>query len=370
MHKYKIIVLSILVVLALVAVSCAPAVSDEAPPEPEAAEVEASEEEVVETEEVQDEEPAGPTDLTIAALFGYGLDQDWDGTMFEALEAVAADPPCGLENVEIVYTEFAWGEDAVRVLREYAESGVDIILDNEGVMDNTRSFYADFPETMFVISGTSPSEIVTGGNLYFIDKRLHEVNYLQGVMAGMMTETSIIGAVGPVQIDVTNSEINAFIEGARSVNPDVQVRVTWIDSWYDPPKANEATTAMIAAGADQIFMRSDGFEACEEGRISCYGAHANNSYLAPTSLEADALADWTPEVRWFVNEWCAVKTAGGEFQSPDEMYYSGYADGGAALSEFYQEVPQEVSDKISELQAELDAGTLQVVPNYSSPATD
>ncbi|OGO20972.1 MAG: hypothetical protein A2Z14_14775, partial [Chloroflexi bacterium RBG_16_48_8] len=304
--------------------------------------------------------------------FPNGLENDWDGTMYETLQGIqAADLPCGLQGLELVYTEGAWGEDAVRVLREYAASGeYDVILDNGGAMDNTRPFYQEFPEIMFVIVGTNPSEMVTGGNLYFIDKRLHEANYLQGIIAGMMTETGVIGAVGPLSIDVTNAEINAFIEGARSVNPDVKVKVSWIDSWYDPPKANEATTAMIAAGADQIFMRSDGFEACEEGGIACYGATTDNSYLAPNSVVADSIANWTPEVVWFINQWCEAKTSGEPFSSPDLMYWAGYADGGVSLSDYYQGVPQEVSNKVDELVAGFMDGSFEVVPNYSVPVSD
>lgn len=315
--------------------------------------------------------PAAPTEVRIAALFPYGLEVDWDGSMYEGLQTVRENPPSGLTMPEIAFTEGVWGEDATRTLREYASSGeYDIIIDHSGIMDNTRSFYEEFPEVMFVISGTNPSEMVTGGNLFFIDKRIHEGAYILGVVAGMMTESNVIGAVGPVSIDVTNSAINAFIEGAKSINPELEAKVTWIDSWYDPPKANEATSAMIAAGADHIFMRSDGFEACEEGGVVCYGVHADNSYLGPNSVGADVLDDWAFEVLWFIDQWYTAKSEGKPLVSPDIMYWSPYAEGGSFLSEFHLGIPQEVQDKVDELVAGLLDGSFEVVENYTLPVSD
>ena len=377
MSKWYLLCCSLLV-LGMLLGACQPAPAAEAPAAEEpAAEAPAAEEPVAEepaAEEPAAEEPAemaGPTEVRIAALFPYGLEVDWDGSMYEGLETVRENPPHGLSMPEIAFTEGVWGEDATRTLREYAASGeYDIIIDHSGIMDNTRSFYEEFPDVMFVISGTNPSEMVTGGNLFFIDKRVHEGAYLLGVAAGMQTESNIIGAVGPVSIDVTNSAINAFIEGAKSINPDIEAKVSWIDSWYDPPKANEATSAMIAAGADQIFMRSDGFEACEEAGVPCYGVHADNSYLGPNSVAADVLDDWAFEVQWFIDQWYTAKSEGAALASPDVMYWSPYAEGGSFLSEFYLGVPQEVQDKMDELIAGLMDGSFEVIENYTVPESD
>jgi basic membrane lipoprotein Med (substrate-binding protein (PBP1-ABC) superfamily) len=358
------VLFSLLLVCGMLLGACAPAPAAEAP----AAEEPAAEEPAAEEPA---EEMAAPTEVRVAALFSYGIEQDWDGSMYDGLNKVRENPPHGLEMPEIAMTEGLWGEEATNVLREYAASGdVDIIINQSGVMDHVRPIYEDFPEVMFIISGTNPSEMVTGGNLYYIDKRIHEGSYLLGVAAGMQTESNIIGAVGPVSIDVTNSAINAFIEGAKSVNPDIEAKVTWIDSWYDPPKANEATAAMIAAGADQIFQRSDGFDACEEAGVTCYGVHADNSYLAPTTLGADVLDDWSFEVLWFIDQWYTAKSEGKPLASPDIMYWSPYAEGGSFLSEWYQGVPQEVEDKIDELSAALKDGSLEVIENYEKPVSD
>ena len=60
-----------------------------------------------------------------------------------------------------------------------------------------------------------------GGNVYWVYKRIHEPSYLMGILAGCSTKTNVIGAVGTYAYDDVNDEINAFFEGAKSVNPDV-----------------------------------------------------------------------------------------------------------------------------------------------------
>src|SRR3546814_12513794 len=79
-----------------------------------------------------------------------------------------------------------------------------------------------------------------------------------GVLAGTMTKTGRIGMVGGHAIGEVNRLFHAFMAGARSVNPDVQFKVSFIGSWYDPPKAKEFALAQIESGVDVLSAERSG----------------------------------------------------------------------------------------------------------------
>ena len=95
-------------------------------------------------------------------------------------------------------------------------------------------------------------------NFAVFDNYIHEPSYLTGMIAGGMTKSNKIGMVGGFAIPEVNRLMNAFMDGAKSVNPKVEFIVTFINSWYDPPKAKEAAFAMIDKGADVMYAERFG----------------------------------------------------------------------------------------------------------------
>ena len=93
-----------------------------------------------------------------------------------------------------------------------------------------------------------------------------------GIIAGHMTKAKKIGMVGGYPIGEVNRLFHAFMNGARSVKPEIEFKVTFIGSWYDPPKAKEAAIAQIEAGVDIMYAERAGVvDACREKGILAFG---------------------------------------------------------------------------------------------------
>ena len=323
--------------------------------------------------ETQEPMDAAPTELKIAAIFATGPENDWDGTLIEAIARAQDKSPHDLVIHDLAYTEGVFGDDADRAMREYAEAGYDIIWGHHsGAGDNITNLMDEFPNTMFVGSGY----LLPGGNTYSVDKQVHEPAYLCGVIAGRMTESNKIGAVGPFPVASVNAEIHAFFDGARSVNPDIEVSVTFVESWFDPAKSNEATLAQVNAGVDQIFMRADAFDACEETGIMCYGPLTDQTALAPHSVVTNALGFWDPEVEYVIDIWYQHKSTGEPFDAPaDYLWWAKLADGGSELGPINENlvrpIPQTVLEEVENLRQQILDGSLIIEGKYDEqPVSD
>jgi len=173
-----------------------------------------------------------PAQLRLAIITCCGIESMWDASFFQSLERVKEEAPHGL-TITWDWTDGVWGDDAERVMREYAQTGeYDIIWATSSYSDQAANLREEFPETMFVYHGSGNTGL--GGNAYWLYMRVHEASYLLGRLAGQLTETDRVGSVGTFAYDDVNDELNAFFQGARDVNPDVQVTVSFIESWYDP----------------------------------------------------------------------------------------------------------------------------------------
>ena len=124
--------------------------------------------------------------------------------------------------------------------------------------DQVKRIKDKYPNVMFVVVGSGNEGL--GGNTYWVYMRNHEAAYLQGVTAGLTTKTGTVGFVGTFPADDVVDAANAYFAGAASVKPDIHKKVAFIESWWDPPMAREASTAQIAAGADNLLMSATAFE--------------------------------------------------------------------------------------------------------------
>ena len=134
-------------------------------------------------------------------------------------------------------------------------------------------------------------------NFSVFDNFIHEPSYLTGMIAGGTTKSNIIGMVGGYAIPEVNRLMNAFMDGALSVNPDAKFLVTFIGSWYDPPKAKEAAFAMIDAGADIMYAERFGVsDAAKERGVKAIGNVIDTSADYPGTILASALWHMEPSI--------------------------------------------------------------------------
>lgn len=301
-----------------------------------------------------------PTELRVAALLSSGPDNPWDKSFLLSFQNVQQAAPHGLVIADLAYSDGVWGDDAEVVLREYAASGnYDIIWAHSAYSDQVKNLKDEFPDIMWVVTGSGNEGM--GGNAYWLFLHLHEVAYLMGRLAGGLTQTNVIGNIAGYATDDTNDVMNGFVDGAKAVNPDIKVKVSFIESWYDPAKAAEAATAQIAAGADQLYMNSFGYEPCTAAGIYCYGTYEDLNYLAPTSILTSAIAYWEPHINYAIDEWWKHETEGTPYNAPMDPVWFSMAQGTGDLAPFHgldAQVPPEVIADVMQARQDILDGKL------------
>ncbi|MGH8245297.1 MAG: BMP family protein, partial [Gammaproteobacteria bacterium] len=248
--------------------------------------------------------PAGPEALKVFGAFATPIEEPWDGVIHSAL----------LEAQNKGQIEYKWQDnigyagDLERVLRQTAEQDKPNIIfgDAFGNEEAVRRVAAEFPDVAFVFgSGLGPSE----PNLSVFDNWIHEPAYLIGLIAGKMTKSNIVGVVGGYPVPEVNRLINAFTQGAKEVNPDVQVKVTFLNSWFDPAAAKEAALAQVDAGADVLYAERFGvIEAAQENTLLAFGNMSDQNSLAPDTVVTGPVWNMTPTVQYII-----AQVAGGTY---------------------------------------------------------
>merc|ERR1711879_293731 len=158
--------------------------------------------------------------------------------------------------------------------------------------------------------------------------------YLMGMIAGKMTKTNKIGMVGGYPIGEVNRLFNAFMAGAKSVNPAVEFKVSFIGSWYDPTKAKEFAFAQVESGVDVLYAERAGVvDAAREKGIIAFGNvnDMNKEENGKDVVVASALWHMEPAINHAIE---LVKA--GKFTAEDYRDFTMMAKGGASLSPFYE----------------------------------
>lgn len=125
---------------------------------------------------------------------------------------------------------------------------------------------------------------------------LNQAHYVNGVAAGLSSPSGLLGFVAAKPVQTVLSNVNSFLLGARSVNPDARVRVIFTGEWSMPVREAEATNALIDAGCDVIGCHVDGpkvvVETAEARGVRTCGHNADLSPLAPNGFITGAESKW------------------------------------------------------------------------------
>jgi simple sugar transport system substrate-binding protein len=127
--------------------------------------------------------------------------------------------------------------------------------------------------------------------------RLYQARHVQGVIAGMMTKTNKICYVGAFPIPEVIREINTYYLGAKSVNPDVDIDIVWVNTWYDPGKEAQAAKVMIAEGCDMVAQHTDSpapLQTAEKAGVLGFGQASNQYKFAPKAQLTATIDNWSP----------------------------------------------------------------------------
>ena len=226
-----------------------------------------------------------------------------------------------------------------------------------------RKVAADYPKTAFLMgSSFGPS----GDNFSVFDNWIQEPSFLTGMIAGALTKSNVIGMVGGYPIPEVNRLMNAFMDGARETNPGVKFQVSFIGSWFDPPKAKEAAFAQIDAGADLMYAERFGVsDAARERKVLAIGNVIDTQSEYPETVVASALWHMEPTIDRAIG-----RVRAGTFGAEDYGQYSTMKFGGAGLAPFgtfEDKIPAEVKAKVLAREQEIRDGLFRVNVNDSEP---
>lgn len=301
-----------------------------------------------------------PVCLTVGATYGGPImDAGYNQAMHEAVVAIKENIPC----VEIIEAENVYDEaGATTTIENMISQGAGMIFATAYAHQYPAlTLSQKYPDVIFEHVGGWEM----GANFANIFGKPPDVWYMMGVAAGMMTETNKLGFVAAFPLAWTDVFVNAYTLGAQSVNPDVEVIVAYTFGWGDSAKEAETTNSLINQEVDVISMHVDSPQTV----IST----AESRGVYSIGYQNLAAQQFAPKY-WITG---SGFTLGGKFtwlaSTVIDKTWSpiflrcGLADGCMAIAPFGPEVPQEVKDKVAEVQSALEAGT---IVTFAGPIKD
>ena len=275
--------------------------------------------------------------------FGYSYQHD--------LGRKAVDAALG-DKVQTTFVEnVAEGPDADRAIERLARDGNKLIFTTSfGFMDPTIKVAKKFPDVKF--------EHATGykraDNVATYSARFYEGRYVVGQIAAKVSKSGTVGYIVSFPIPEVVSGINAFMLGAQTVNPNIKVKIIWVNSWYDPGKEADAAKVLISQGADILVQHTDStaaLQVAQEKGILGFGQSSDMAKFAPKAQITAITDDWSG---YYVSR---VKAAlDGTWKSTDT--WDGMAQGMVVLPPIAN-VPDDVKKMAEDTAAKIKAGTLK-----------
>ncbi len=256
------------------------------------------------------------------------------------------------DDVETVYVEnVPEGPDAERVMTQMALEGADLIFTTSfGYMDQTINVAKKFPKVKF----EHATGYKTADNVSVYSARFYEGRAVQGHIAGKMTESNIIGYIGSFPIPEVIRGINCAYIHAKKVNPDVEFKIIWAYTWFDPAKEADAATALIEQGADVILQHTDSTApqaaAQAAGNVITFGQASDMAEYGPLPRVSSIIDDWAP---YYIARTKAVMD--GTWTSGNT--WDGIGAGMVGIGEISDAVPADVKEAALAMKAALADGS-------------
>ncbi|WP_439111642.1 BMP family ABC transporter substrate-binding protein [Lentibacter sp.] len=255
------------------------------------------------------------------------------------------------DKVETVFQESVpEGADAERAITQMALQGADLIFTTSfGYMDPTINVAKKFPDVKF----EHATGYKTAENVSVYSARFYEGRAIQGHIAGNMTESNIIGYIGSFPIPEVIRGINSAFIHARKVNPDVQFKIIWAYTWFDPAKEADAAKVLIEQGADVILQHTDSTAplaaAAEAGNIIGFGQASDMAAYKDGPRVSSIIDDWAP---YYIARTKAVMDGTWETMST----WDGIGAGMVGIGEITDRVPADVKAEALAMKDALASG--------------
>jgi basic membrane protein A len=244
------------------------------------------------------------------------------------------------------------GPDAERVIRDLAQQGHKLIFTPSfGYMEPTLKVARDFPDVKF----ESITGYKTTPNVAVANARYYEGRYLAGIAAGRLSKTNLAGYVAGFPIPEVLQGINAFALGMRSVNPRAEVRVIWLNAWFDPPRERDAAMTLMNQNADVLAFHTGSdavMRAVQERGKMAVAYHSDMRQVAPDAQIIAVTHQWG---EYYTRR--AREVLAGTWQSGN--VWGGVKDGMVRVGDFGPKVPAAVQQEVLARQKDIASGKLQ-----------
>lgn len=285
--------------------------------------------------------------LKVAFIYAFDVgDYGWiyqhDQARREVDEKLDFIETAGVENVPT-------DAEAARVFEDLISDGYEVIVATSySYQQTTLELAEQHPEVIFL---NSTGDIIADNVGSYYGKTYH-TSYVAGVLAGLMTETNILGYVGGNSIPTALLEVNAMVMGAREVNPDITLKPIWINTWNDPALEREAALSLMDLGADVIKHDTNSaavHQAAQERGVYSVGENSDFSEYAPDAFLTGAMWSWAGYY-----EEAFTNIYNGTWEP--EAFWGDMTDGTVSMAPYGHFVPEEYQAIANEYLEEILAG--------------
>ncbi|MCS6908668.1 MAG: BMP family protein [Anaerolineales bacterium] len=277
-------------------------------------------------------------------------DKSWNQAGFTGLERVKNEL-----GVETAYLEQVPSTDWEEALRTFASQGYSLVLGHgDQFSEPSKKVAPEFPATKFIVVNGA----YTAPNLASIALFDEQVSFLAGVVAAKMSQSGKVGYIGGLEIPPVIRNGKGFEQGAKYVNPDIQVSITYLGDFNDAAKGKEAALAMAENGVDVIFYYVDNAmlgiqEAAKGANVKLIGCIFDQYEMAPDLILTSAIQDISTAIFE-----AAKTTKEGKFEGKAYLY--GLDSGAIALAPFRENVPAEVAEFVKQVQQDILSGKIKI----------
>ena len=298
--------------------------------------------------------PSSKDTFSVALLTpGPVSDAGWNAAAFDGLQLIKK--TLGSQTAIVQTTSPADFEDA---MRDFASRGFAVIFAHGfEYTDAALKVGKSFPKTFFIVTSGSGSS----DNVASVTFKIEEAAYVEGILAGKMTKTGVVGCIGGIELPAIHLTFNGFKKGFLLVRPDGRMLSSFTGSFDDVGAAKEAALAQISQGADLLFHNADAaglgvFQAAQQKRIYAFGANRNQNDIIPDTVLASAV---TNIPRAFLD--LATQIKAGSFHPG--MIELGMKDGEVTIvynPALLSQIPQSALDAAKSAEQEIIAGKIDV----------
>jgi basic membrane lipoprotein Med (substrate-binding protein (PBP1-ABC) superfamily) len=299
----------------------------------------------------------------VYGVFATPLEEPWDGAVHQALQAAA-------DAGDIVYKHTDNNDSDDKMTRTLTDlltnEKPDIVFGDAFSSESAvRDVAKNYPKVQFAFGS---GEDTVDPNFSTFDNWLQDPGYLAGMLAGGVTKSGTIGVVAAMPIPEVNRIVNAFIKGVAETNSSATVKVTFINSFFDPTTAKQAALAQVAQGADVLFAERAGvIEAAKEKNLPVIGMMVDQQSEAPKNVMTSLVWNMRPTVDEVIKEFKA-----GSLHSQNLGQFSFMKNGGSSLAPINSDVPggipQDLIDKVTAKQKDIMDGAFETPIDESAPA--